>query len=157
TTRGNVFNEDANRCLLLNTDESEDQTRRILVATAAAAAGENRADVDRLIARHHGLQRMIPRVGVVIPFAKAVATHYPPGRLESRRDFRHLLQPVRAVALLHFRQRDRDPSSGAVVATVEDYRAAEMLARGPLAVAASGVSEGARQFLGKLKKELGEK
>src|SRR5262249_13041383 len=35
TTLTNIFDEDANRCLLLNTDERSDQTRRIIEATAA--------------------------------------------------------------------------------------------------------------------------
>jgi hypothetical protein len=155
TTRSNIFDEDANRCLLLNTDEGVAQTRRILDATAVAAAGINRADVARTCAVHHALQRMIPRAGVSIPYAEAIAAHYPRERLESRRDFRHLLQLVRASALLHFRQRDRGPG-GEVIAAPDDYAVAERLAREPLGVAACGIGDAARAYLARLRERFGE-
>jgi hypothetical protein len=155
TTRGNIFAEDANRCLLLNTDEGQGQTRRILDATATVATGQSHTDTARIVAIHHAIQRMLPRVEVAIPFASAIAAHYPDGRLESRRDFRHLLQLVKAVALLHFRQRDRGPDE-TVTAAFNDYAVAEQLARGPLGAAACGIGDGARKFLDQLREKFGE-
>jgi hypothetical protein len=111
TTLANLFEEDANRCLLLWTNESREQTARILIATAARAAGGTRPDQARRIAVHHALQRMLPRTGVTIPFAPQLAALYPTDRLDARRSFRHLLGLVGASALLHFRQRERGPSS----------------------------------------------
>src|SRR5205823_6003308 len=107
TTRGTIDAEDANRCLLLNTDERAAQTELILNATADAAAGGRGVDVVRIRAVHHALQRMLPRAEVVIPFAGVVADLFPKGRVEVRRDFRHLVQLVKAITLLHFRQRER--------------------------------------------------
>jgi hypothetical protein len=153
TTRSNVFAEDANRCLLLDTDEGEEQTRRILGATAEAAAGANRTDAAHVCAVHYALQRMLPRVDVVVPFAAAIAEHYPAARLEGRRDFRHLLQLVKASALLHFRQRERD-AAGRVVASLFDYLIAERLARAPLGAAASGVTAAALEFLKTLREKF---
>jgi hypothetical protein len=150
TTAPHIDEEDANRCLLLTTDETEAQTKRILGATASAASGANRADAERVIAVHHAIQRTIPRVDVIVPYAEAIAEHYPTARLESRRDFRHLLQLINATALLHFRQRERE-SSGAVLATMADYTAAEELAREPLGAAASGLTAGARDLLARLR------
>lgn len=150
TTAARIDEEDANRCLLLTTDETENQTRRIIKATATAAAGQGCDDVTRICEVHHAIQRMIPRVDVIVPFAEAISEHYPTARLESRRDFRHLLQLVKAIALLHFRQRKRD-ASGAVIATLDDYATAEQLAREPLGAAASGVSAGARDLLEQLR------
>jgi hypothetical protein len=146
TTLTTVFDEDANRCLLLGTDERQEQTRRILDATAAAAAGRGKPDLDRARAVHHAAQHMIPRADVVIPFAGEVAALYPVRQLDARRHFRHLLALVKASALLHFRQRDRD-DRGNVVATLDDYQTAERLARGPLGAASTGVSDGARAYL----------
>jgi hypothetical protein len=154
TTAAHIDEEDANRCLLLTTDEGEKQTRRIIEATAAAATGADATDVGRLIAVHHALQRMIPRVDVVLPYAQALGGGYPTERLESRRDFRHLLQLVKAVTLLHFRQRDRD-SLDRVVATLDDYAAAEWLAREPLGAAACGLTRGAREMLDVLRELFG--
>jgi hypothetical protein len=152
TTLTAVFDEDANRCLLLNTDESAEQTQRIITATAVAAEGSS-SDTDRVCAIHHALQRMIPRVDVIIPFASAVAKHYPAQRLEGRRDFRHLLQLVKASALLHFRQRNR-ATSDAVIATLDDYTIAERLARGPLGAAACGIGDATRSFLDVLREKF---
>ncbi|MCI0701617.1 MAG: hypothetical protein L0241_11095 [Planctomycetia bacterium] len=155
TTLGAIFDEDANRCLLLATNEQEEQTRRILDATAAAAAGRSRPDLERRRDVHFALQRMLPRCEVLIPFAEQISALYPTDRLDARRSFRHLLQLVRASALLHFRQRERN-SGGEVIATIEDYNLTERLARGPFSVAASGVSDGARQFLLALRNKFKE-
>jgi hypothetical protein len=155
TTRSAIFDEDANRCLLLSTDESVEQTRRIIKATATAAAGRGCADAARVCEVHHAVQRMIPRVEVLVPFAGAVGEHYPARRLESRRDFRHLLQLVRASALLHFAQRERGPNRE-VVASSSDYEVAVLLASAPLGTAASGVSANTRLFLDQLRAKFGE-
>ncbi|MCI0701523.1 MAG: hypothetical protein L0241_10615, partial [Planctomycetia bacterium] len=63
TTLTNIFEEDANRCLLLQTDETPAQTRRIINTLAQRQAGE-RDDTDRVIRVHHTLQRMLPRFDV---------------------------------------------------------------------------------------------
>ncbi len=154
TTAARIDDEDANRCLLLATDESQEQTGRILAATARRAAGRGGADPDRA-AVHHAVQRMLPRCAVVIPFAEEIAHRFDTARLEARRDFRHLLQLVKAVALLHFRQRERG-TGGAVVATLYDYAQAATLARGPLGAAASGVGPAARTHLAALRAAFGE-
>lgn len=150
TTLGQIFDEDANRCLLLNTDESEDQTKRVLAAAARAASGRSGGGAARTTAVHHALLRMVPRCDVVIPFAEHVTELYPTARIEARRSGPHLLQLVKAVSLLHFRQRERD-DAGRVVATLADYAIAERLARAPFGAAATGVSDGARAYLAALR------
>jgi hypothetical protein len=153
TTAAHIFDEDANRCLMLSTDEREDQTKRILAATGASAAGKREGDPERVRAVHHALQRMLPRLDVVIPFAESVSELYPTSRLEARRELRHLLQLVKAIALLRFRQRQRR-KSGEIVATLADYEDATRLAAGPLGTATSGVSKGAERFLTHLESEF---
>jgi hypothetical protein len=150
TTAGRIFDEDANRCLLLQTDERQEQTQRILRSTAAAAAGAaGLADVERVRLTHHAVQRMIPRNEILVPYAPAVAELFPTDRVDARRNFRHLVRLVEASALLHFRQRRRDPA-GRVIATPADYALAAALADAPLGAAAGGASDGARRFLGRL-------
>jgi hypothetical protein len=153
TTSARVFDEDANRSFMLSTDEREEQTKLILEATGASAAGKQDGDPERVRAVHHALQRMLPRVDVVIPYAEAVSDLYQTGRLEVRRELRHLLQLVKAIALLHFRQRERRVS-GEIVATRADYVEATRLAAGPLGTATSGFSKGAERFLTHLKSEF---
>jgi hypothetical protein len=59
--------------LILSTDEGAGQSRLVLRATALAAAGQQPREAERIRARHHAIQRMIPRADVAIPFAGAVA------------------------------------------------------------------------------------
>lgn len=150
TTLTEVFEEDQNRCLLLRTDERQEQTRRVLEAAAATFAGQAGGDVGRAVQVHHAVVRMLPRVGVVIPFARGVAEGFPHARVEARRELPHLLVLAQAVALLHFLQRKRD-ADGRVVATLADYELAAALAAGPLHSAAGGTPDAAQQFLAVLR------
>ena len=59
TTKTSIFEEDANRCILLNTDERPEQTKRIMDATAAVFSGRVAADAQSIIERHHALQRLL--------------------------------------------------------------------------------------------------
>ena len=95
------------------------------------------------------IQRMIPRTDVIIPFAAEIEAKYPAHRVDARRAFLHHLQTVKAVALLHFMQRDRD-EDGNIIATRDDYCVAVDLAEVPLAVAMGGLSAGALAFYGRL-------
>jgi hypothetical protein len=138
TTLGAVFDEDANRGLLLSTDESPAQTAQIVRARAGRAASANEPkDRDRPIQRHHAMQRMLRRVQVVVPFAERLGDHFPTAKAEARRAFGHLLSMIQASACLHQRQR---PGGGAglhhgdrIEATLEDYAVARELLLEPLA------------------------
>jgi len=99
---------------------------------------------------------MLPQCDVVVPFAGHIAALFPTEQLDSRRSFRHLLALVKASALLHFRQRERDMDDK-VIATIDDYAIAERLARDPFNAAASGVSDGAKMFLIALREKFQDK
>ena len=106
-----IFEEDANRCLLLQTDERPDQTRRILQVTADVYVGANGIDAQarsKIIERHHALQRMLRPQTVVIPYANNLADRMPFDRVEARRAIGHVLSAIEALVLLHQRQRDLD-------------------------------------------------
>ena len=139
TSMGVVFEEDANRCLLLDTDSSREQTRRVLAGIALDAARRNRPDVQYRRDVHLALLRMVPRTDVVVPFADAVASLYPPDRVDARRSFRQLLAIIKASALLQFQRRQKDPLLN-IVAEFDDYHVAETLARDAFTAMASGVT-----------------
>jgi len=70
TTLGTIFDEDANRCVLLTTDERMVQTQRIFDTLAKGYGGaSNAAGRASIIGRHHALQPMLERADVVIPYA----------------------------------------------------------------------------------------
>lgn len=133
TTSAQVFDEDANRCILLSTDETAEQTARIVAAQAARAAGEVVEDAS-VIARHHAMQRMLMRCRVHIPYARALASKIPTHRQDARRAMPQVFSMVQAVALLHQLQRCNGPvNHGTIItATVQDYVIARQFLIGPM-------------------------
>jgi hypothetical protein len=70
TSLSKVFSEDANRCLGLHTDETEAQTGRITRTTAERYRGNGSLNgVEKVIAKHHAMQRMLQGGEVVIPYS----------------------------------------------------------------------------------------
>ena len=125
-----VFDEDRNRFLLVHTDETPAATGAILERQARdyAGQGDDDAVVDRIVRRHHAMQRVLVDLDadVVVPYADAIQRELPRDRPEMRRDFPKVIAAVRASALLHHVQRERT-EAGAVVAGAADYRLAYRL------------------------------
>lgn len=124
TTSVSLHGENETRMLSLPSDDSAAQTRAILVG----AAGERkRAESD--LTEWHNLQRWIAQqdTRVTIPFAACVAAQIEPVAVRLRRDWNAIRSLIRAHALLHQQNRERD-ASGAVVATTDDYAAVRSLA-----------------------------
>lgn len=150
TTLTKIFDEDANRCLLLNADERQQQTTHIVNRLAAHYSGATANVVDTTIHRHHALQRMIQSRPVVIQFADQIAERFDCERVEARRAFPHLMSMIQASALLHQFQRQID-ADGRIVAAVDDYQLARHLVRGPLARLLGGqISDAAIRFYDRL-------
>lgn len=147
TTQTKLFNEDANRCIVLGTDERPEQTRRIISSVAAAYSGTiTTADQERIVDRHHALQRMLDPREVVIPFAARLGELFTSSRVEARRAFPHLMSMVQASALLHQRQRQID-ADGRLLASTDDYAVARHLLTKPFGrQLGGGVSDGALRF-----------
>jgi DNA primase len=130
TTHQVVFNEDRNRCLFMTTDETAEQTQRILdsMATANTSAGAPSIR-EAIVAKHLAAQRMLLSCRVVVPYAYRLVALFPNKRTEARRAFGHLLSLVKGVALLHQFQRLDAPATGLVIeATRRDYEIARKLA-----------------------------
>lgn len=157
TTLSQIFEEDANRCLIVPTDERTEQTRKILFSMAlrASGVGPSPEQVGEVVATHHALQRLLKPADVVIPFAPDVERLFDVASCEARRAFGQILAMVNAVALLHQRQRERD-DQGRIVATLEDYAIAERLLREPMSRHREDVPAPARRFLDLLWQEFGD-
>ena len=155
TTLSHIFDEDANRCLLLNTDEQPAQTRRILDKLASGYSGISGTASDEIVERHHALQRMLRPHTVVVPFAERLAALLADDRVEARRAFPHLISTVQASALLHQRQRQID-ANGRIEATADDYVLASHLLAKPLGRLLGGrLSDPAQRFLERLRSRCG--
>lgn len=148
TTLTQVFDEDRNRCLMLGTDESESQTKRIVLAQAARAEGRS-VPVDRLTLVYHTAQRSLKRCDVIVPYASRIADAIPTQRQEARRAMPHFLSLIQAVALLHQLQRSTGPihHGDRITASSLDYAVACKLAKGPLSKAlGSSVPDAVARF-----------
>jgi hypothetical protein len=153
TTLTKVFDEDANRCIMLHTDEQPEQTRRIIRKLSAAYCGAtSEGTTNRTIQRHHAMQRMLEPLPVVIPYAERLGELFIGDRVEVRRAFPQLMSMVQAVALLYQRQRERD-GNGQLLATVDDYQLARRLLVKPMTrLLGDKVSDPARRFYDRLAK-----
>jgi hypothetical protein len=155
TSAAKVFEEDANRCLTLFTDERPDQTKNIIQKLAAGYGGaDTPADRDRIIQRHHALQRLLQPTPVVIPYAERLGQLLNYQRVELRRGFPQIMSLVQAVTLLHQRQRERD-DQGRLVATPADYQIAQHLLMKPMArLLGGGLSDPALRFFERLSQRV---
>src|SRR5262249_4736900 len=129
TTLTRIFDEDANRAVLLHTDERPEQTRRVIGTLAGADSRAARLAPARGIQRHHALQRMLQKCAVVIPYAEELGIRVSHERVEVRRAFPQLLGMIQAATLLYQRQR-RSDAAGRLIATEDDYRVARSLLAG---------------------------
>lgn len=107
TTAIDIDEELMNRCLVLTVDESREQTRAIheLQRRRQTLAGlleeEDRAAV---LALHRNAQMLLEPVHVVNPFADGLT--FLDDKTRTRRDHMKYLTLIRAIALLHQRQRE---------------------------------------------------
>ena len=157
TTAPEVFEEDANRCLVLQPDERPEQTRRILAASGRHLAGQSSVELrEQWRQEFHALHRLLEALPVVIPFAENLARLFPREPLEVRRTYRHVTSMIQASALLHQFQRPRD-ESGRIVAQPEDYWLAQLLLNEVLARSLGRKSADAlKRFVKRLRDFTGE-
>ena len=128
TTQVRVHAENETRLLSLDTDDSPDQTQRVMLELAADDDREARSLED-----WHQLQHWLQDAEhrVVVPFGRRLAELMQPVAVRLRRDFSIVLALIRAHAMLHQLSRARD-EQGRVVAEVEDYVAVRDVVAVPL-------------------------
>jgi hypothetical protein len=120
TTTGDLYSENETRMLAWPIHEDHDQTAAVMAGLADRAIGAVTASAD--FSTWHDLQRWIA-LGpndAVIPFARQIAAAIPPLMVRFRRDVGSLFSFIKASALLHQAQRQKD-DRGRIVATVADY------------------------------------
>ena len=116
TTAVRLHAENETRLLSLQVTDTRAQTREVMRAMARPA--RTKFDAAPWIALQQWIARSEHRVE--IPFAPDLAEHIPPIAVRLRRDFGHVLNLIRAHAILHQGTRERD-TAGRILATMEDY------------------------------------
>jgi hypothetical protein len=123
TTTGTIYDENETRMLSWHIHEDRDQTHAVMKGIATHASGVVAAPID--LAVWHDLQRWLA-LGpndAVVPFARQIAEKIPPLMVRFRRDISSLFNFIKASAILHQAQRQKD-DQGRVVATIADYELA---------------------------------
>lgn len=125
TTKARIHNKNETRVLSVTSDDSTEQTRRVL--DRLAADDGTQPDLTEWLQLQAWLQQQ-PRRPVVIPYAPALARLVPPVGVRLRRDFGAVLSLIRAHAVLHQRSRATDPQAR-IVADLDDYEVVADLVR----------------------------
>jgi hypothetical protein len=150
TTADNLHQENETRLLSLPVDESETQTRAVMVRTALRRSQAEPAEPPDLgqwhelfhWLKHHGEHR------VYLPYAHYLAEHAAASVVRMRRDFNVLLGMIEAHAVLHQASRKRD-QHGRIIATPGDYEVvAGILAEAFAITSGRKVKEAVRNAIG---------
>lgn len=153
TTREKVYEDNANRCLLLYIDGSKEQDHRILDYQTRVAAGEiNRENEGHIRRQLQNVQRVLAPVTVVNPYAKYL--QLPEQVFKPRRTMTLLLAFIEAITFYHQYQRPlkRDSQGHPYVeTTIPDIEAAFSLLKDVLFTKSDELTKASRNFLEGLK------
>jgi DNA primase catalytic core len=156
TTNPDTDPETKSRYVLLSVDESPEQTRAILDAQRHrhTLEGRKRGKArDKIMAKHHALQRLLEPVAVVNPFEPLLSYGVgrdEAGRLAFRRDHPKYLNLILAVTFLHQMQRPRkhdDDVGDYIETTLDDIAIANELAHGLFGQSLDDLSVPSREAL----------
>lgn len=122
TTRGEVYEDNMSRCLVIAVDESYEQTERVIKYQNSLAAGTINKDEQRRVTSFvQNCMRLIKPLEVVNPYASKVQL---PEDAHKIRRLNQLYQSfVKQITLLHQYQRRRD-KLGRLISEKEDLRLA---------------------------------
>jgi hypothetical protein len=151
TTKIAMHPENETRLLSIPVSDTPEQTKQVMLQTAA---GSSRGEVD--LPEWHALQIWLANgnTAVNVPYASVLAELVPAVAVRLRRDFGMILHLIRAHALLHRAQREKD-EQGRIIAELADYRAvrdlvADVVAAGIEATVPPSVRETVRAVEGVL-------
>jgi DNA primase catalytic core len=158
TTREKIYEDNANRCLLLYIDGSKEQDRRIMDYQARLSAGAVDREKEQAV-RHllQNMQRVLKPVRVINPYAGHI--RLPEQVFKPRRTMTLLLSFIEAITLLHQYQREvkRDGQQQPYIETTpEDIEAAFALLKDALFAKSDELTKATRGFLELLKAILQE-
>lgn len=140
---GKVDHELDTRIIIVEITHDPELAKQVLKLKAGQVRTNDQDFVIWQIADH-----MMESHDVEIPYAKKLADLFPVKEERFMRDFDKLLNLIKACALWHQHQREKD-EAGCVVATEEDYRIVYSL-RGLISQTVSSVAEPIKQFLAKI-------
>lgn len=143
TTRLTLHAENETRLFSVPVTDTPEQTKAVLRRLAGNRTALPGVDLAPWRALQTWLEGAEHRA--TVPYAEALAGAIPPVAVRLRRDFGAILSLIRAHAVLHQANRERDPA-GAIVASLEDYAVvrdlvADLVAEGAEATVSETIRE----------------
>jgi DNA primase len=158
TTKEKIYEDNANRCILLYTDMSKDQDRRINQYQTKLSAGEINHEREQQYQRlFQNMQRMLKPITVINPYAKYI--QLPEAVFKPRRTMTLLLGFIEAVTFYHQYQREvKKDSSGTlyIETTASDIEQAFTLLKEVLFSKSDELTRATRDFFERLKSYMQE-
>jgi DNA primase len=156
TTKEKLYEDNANRCLLIYLDNSTEQQAGIMERQRNVSAGQiNRASEQNTIELLQDLQMMFRKINVVNPFATKL--HIPETVFKPLRTNAHYLQFIEAITFVHQHQRPiKKDNQGTefIETTLEDIELANELLKEILLAKSDELTKACRDFLEVLKEHL---
>lgn len=156
TTKEKIYEDNANRCILLYTDITRDQDKRINEYQTKIAAGEiNKEREQQYKELFKNMQRLLRPINVINPYAKFI--QLPEQVFKPRRTMTLLLGFIEAITFYHQYQREvkKDNNNQLYIeTTIEDIEAAFNLLKDVLFSKSDELSKATRNFLERLKQHL---
>jgi len=154
STAANIHDEDSTRLLPLVTDESANQTRRIIEAQRREAKGQKTSETKQqeIIQRHHTLQRLLKPLTVRITYIDSISL--PETNIATRRTYQQFRFAINSVAFLrqYQKQIQHDETTGQeyIEADEIDYEIVYRLMNTVLARTYSPLNQQSRDLLQKV-------
>lgn len=153
TTKEKIYEDNANRCLLLYIDQSREQDKKITEYQTKSAAGEiNKQREQQYKELFKNMQRVLQPVKIINPYAKYI--ELPEQVFKPRRTMTLLLGFIEAVTFYHQYQREvkRDENNQPyITTTLSDIESAFTLLKEVLFSKSDELTKAARNFLEQLK------
>lgn len=153
TTKERIYEDNANRCLLIYLDNSEAQQQGIMQYQRLLSAGKiNKAEEETTKELMQDLQLMFRKITVVNPFADKLII--PESVFKPLRTNAHYLQFIEAITFIHQYQREvkKDNQGNAFIeTTLEDIELANELLKEVLLAKSDELTKACRDFLETLK------
>jgi DNA primase len=153
TTKERIYEDNANRCLLIYLDNSEAQQQGIMQYQRLLSAGKiNKAEEETTKELMQDLQLMFRKLNVVNPFADKLII--PESVFKPLRTNAHYLQFIEAITFIHQYQREvkKDNQGNSFIATtLEDIELANELLKEVLLAKSDELTKACRDFLESLK------
>ena len=155
TTKEKIYEDNANRCILLYTDQSREQDKKINEYQTKLSGGEiNREREKQYKELFKNIQRVLMPINIINPFAKYIAL--PEQVFKPRRTMTLLLGFIEAITFYHQYQREvkKDSNNQTYIeTTIEDIEAAFNLLKDVLFSKSDELTKAARSFLEQLKEK----